>query len=63
MATAELAWFKASYSTDQGDSCIEVAPIPTTVHVRDSKDTTRPHLGLGLAAWAAFVVHAAAQAD
>ncbi|MFF5361417.1 DUF397 domain-containing protein [Streptomyces scabiei] len=63
MTTAELAWFKSSYSTDQGDSCIEVAPTPTTIHIRDSKDTTRPHLGLGPAAWAAFVVHAAAQAD
>ncbi|MFM9588914.1 DUF397 domain-containing protein [Streptomyces scabiei] len=83
MTTAELAWFKSSYSTDQGDSCIEVAlewhrstysgtqgdncievaPTPTAIHIRDSKDTTRPHLGLGPAAWAAFVVHAAAQAD
>ncbi|MFE0102520.1 DUF397 domain-containing protein [Streptomyces sp. NPDC059009] len=25
MSTAELAWFKSSYSSDQGDSCIEVA--------------------------------------
>ncbi|MDX2689160.1 DUF397 domain-containing protein [Streptomyces scabiei] len=31
--------------------------------MRDSEDTPRPHLGLGPAAWAAFVVHAAAQAD
>ncbi|MDX2601336.1 DUF397 domain-containing protein [Streptomyces caniscabiei] len=62
MTTAELAWFKSSYSTDQGDSCIEVAPTPITIHIRDSKDTTRPHLGLGPAAWAAFVAHAAAQA-
>ncbi|MDX3645268.1 DUF397 domain-containing protein [Streptomyces sp. MB09-02B] len=63
MTTAELAWFKSSYSTDQGDSCIEVAPTPATIHIRDSKDTTRPHLGLGPAAWATFVAHAAAQAD
>ncbi|WP_055715988.1 DUF397 domain-containing protein [Streptomyces torulosus] len=25
MSTAQLAWFKSSYSTDQGDSCVEVA--------------------------------------
>ncbi|WP_217558526.1 DUF397 domain-containing protein [Streptomyces sp. GbtcB6] len=25
MSTPRLAWFKSSYSTDQGDSCIEVA--------------------------------------
>ncbi|MBE4737065.1 MULTISPECIES: DUF397 domain-containing protein [Streptomyces] len=59
MTTDELAWFKSSYSTDQGDSCIEVAPTPATIHIRDSKDTTRPHLGLGPAAWAAFVAYAA----
>ncbi|MFF9039855.1 DUF397 domain-containing protein [Streptomyces sp. NPDC014892] len=37
-----------------------VEPGGATIHIRDSKDTTRPHLGP--AAWAAFVVHAAAQA-
>jgi hypothetical protein len=25
MSTAQLAWFKSSHSTDQGDSCVEVA--------------------------------------
>ncbi|MEN8653071.1 DUF397 domain-containing protein [Streptomyces sp. 21So2-11] len=25
MSTAELAWFKSSYSSAQGDSCVEVA--------------------------------------
>ncbi|UUU31461.1 DUF397 domain-containing protein [Streptomyces sp. CA-210063] len=63
MSTAQLAWFKSSHSTDQGDSCVEVAATPATIHVRDSKDTTRPHLGLGPSAWAAFVSYAAAQAD
>jgi hypothetical protein len=58
-----LEWRKSTYSGTAGDNCIEVAPTPTTIHIRDSKDTTRPHLGLGPAAWAAFVVHAAAQAD
>ncbi|MFG2382619.1 DUF397 domain-containing protein [Streptomyces avermitilis] len=85
MSTAQLAWFKSSYSgtegdncievaldwrkstysSDQGDSCIEVAPTPTptTIHIRDSKDLTRPHLALTPTAWGAFVTHAAAQAD
>ncbi|MDT0570637.1 DUF397 domain-containing protein [Streptomyces sp. DSM 3412] len=55
----ELTWFKSSYSSPQGDDCLEVAPTPTTIHIRDSKDTTRPHLGLGPGAWAAFVAYAA----
>ncbi|MEU8887598.1 DUF397 domain-containing protein [Streptomyces sp. NPDC048442] len=25
MSTTELAWFKSSYSSSQGDSCVEVA--------------------------------------
>ncbi|MEE1833796.1 DUF397 domain-containing protein [Streptomyces sp. SP17KL33] len=58
----DLTWFKSSYSSPQADDCVEVAPTPATIHIRDSKDITRPHLGLGPAAWAAFVAHAA-QAD
>ena len=53
--TTDLAWFKSSYSSDQGDNCIEVAVTPATIHIRDSKDRTRPHLALGPAAWSAFV--------
>ncbi|WP_181803626.1 DUF397 domain-containing protein [Streptomyces shenzhenensis] len=59
MSTAELAWFKSSYSSAQGDSCIEVAATPTTIRIRDSKDRARPHLALTPAAWAPFVAHAA----
>ncbi|MGX1907441.1 DUF397 domain-containing protein [Streptomyces phaeochromogenes] len=62
MSTAELAWFKSSYSSAQGDSCIEVAPTPTAIHIRDSKNPDRPHLGLAPTAWTAFVTHAAALA-
>ncbi|MEU9100851.1 DUF397 domain-containing protein [Streptomyces sp. NPDC048361] len=50
-----LGWSKSSYSGTEGDSCIEVAVCPTTVHVRDSKDTARPHLALSSEAWSAFV--------
>ncbi|MEU9439952.1 DUF397 domain-containing protein [Streptomyces sp. NPDC048304] len=36
--TSELAWFKSSYSGgNDGNSCVEVATTPGTVHVRDSK--------------------------
>ncbi|MEZ0160236.1 DUF397 domain-containing protein [Streptomyces griseorubens] len=56
MSTAELHWFKSSYSSsgEPGD-CIEVAPTPTTVHVRDSKNASGPRLALTPEAWAAFV--------
>ncbi|UKY49772.1 DUF397 domain-containing protein [Streptomyces inhibens] len=59
MTTAtELAWFKSSYSGDSGDSCVEIAPTPTTIHIRDSKDKDGPRLAVPVEAWAAFVSHA-----
>ncbi|MES4904678.1 MULTISPECIES: DUF397 domain-containing protein [unclassified Streptomyces] len=54
-AAPEDAWFKSSYSGQQGGTCVEVANLTTTVGVRDSKDTTRPALLIPPAAWAAFV--------
>ncbi|MFS4107362.1 DUF397 domain-containing protein [Streptomyces sp. PD-S100-1] len=56
---SELAWFKSSYSggTD-GESCVELALTPGTVHVRDSKATDGPRLALAPAAWADFVPYA-----
>ncbi|MFF7185395.1 DUF397 domain-containing protein [Streptomyces sp. NPDC008222] len=59
--TPELAWSKSSYSggTD-GESCVEIATAPDTVHVRDSKDITRPSLTFSPATWAAFVPYAGA---
>ncbi|MGW5254487.1 DUF397 domain-containing protein [Streptomyces sp. NPDC004012] len=58
---ADLAWFKSSYSggTD-GESCVEIATEPDTVHVRDSADTTGPRLAFSPAAWSAFVPYAEA---
>ncbi|MFJ4935680.1 DUF397 domain-containing protein [Streptomyces pseudovenezuelae] len=54
---SELAWFKSSYSGGtNGESCVEVAVAPRTVHVRDSKnDTTGPRLAFTPAGWTAFV--------
>ncbi|AXK35862.1 DUF397 domain-containing protein [Streptomyces armeniacus] len=57
--TADLAWFKSSYSGSNGGECIEVAACPETVHVRDSKDTSRPCLIAPPESWAAFVTYAA----
>ncbi|MGX1131928.1 hypothetical protein RKD49_004118 [Streptomyces glaucescens] len=55
-----LAWFKSSYSSGpDGDSCVEVAAGPGTVHVRDSKyRDAGPRLALALEAWADFVAYA-----
>ncbi|MFJ2935169.1 DUF397 domain-containing protein [Streptomyces sp. NPDC087219] len=58
---SELAWFKSSYSSSsEGDSCIEVATTPATVHVRDSKCHDGPQLAFLPGAWAGFVSYATA---
>ncbi|MGW3423519.1 DUF397 domain-containing protein [Streptomyces phaeochromogenes] len=52
----DLAWFKSSYSSSsEGDSCVEIATTPGTVHVRDSKNMDGPRLAFSSATWAAFV--------
>ncbi|MFD8984288.1 DUF397 domain-containing protein [Streptomyces sp. NPDC059564] len=47
-----IDWQKSSYSGDDGDACVEVATGAHTVHVRDSKDTGGPVIGVGSTAWA-----------
>ncbi|WP_018655548.1 DUF397 domain-containing protein [Actinomadura flavalba] len=37
-------WRKSRRSDESGDNCIEVANVPTTVAVRDSKDPSGPKL-------------------
>ena len=55
---SELAWFKSSYSGgNDGNSCVELALTPATVHVRDSKNTEGPRLTFAPDAWARFVPH------
>lgn len=54
-----LVWFKSSYSSgNDGNSCVELAVTPGTVHVRDSKDPEGPRLAITPGAWADFVAHA-----
>ncbi|MFE7532376.1 DUF397 domain-containing protein [Kitasatospora sp. NPDC057542] len=55
----ELAWFKSSYSSNEGGECVEVAETPGVVRVRDSKDKSGPQLAFEPAAWEAFVKFAA----
>ncbi|MFF4491770.1 DUF397 domain-containing protein [Streptomyces sp. NPDC001544] len=53
---SELAWFKSSYSSGtDGNSCVELAVTPGTVHVRDSKNTAGPRLAFTQDTWARFV--------
>ncbi|MFC5956135.1 DUF397 domain-containing protein [Streptomyces pratens] len=58
MNTAEMVWFKSSYSGGGGDNCVEVAMCPEVVHIRDSKDTRRPALTVSRRAWSAFTAPA-----
>ncbi|WP_329051997.1 DUF397 domain-containing protein [Streptomyces violaceus] len=54
--TSELAWFKSSYSSgNDGNSCVEIAVTPGTVHVRDSKSVEGPRLEITPRAWADFL--------
>ncbi|MFE9772773.1 DUF397 domain-containing protein [Streptomyces sp. NPDC005931] len=56
---SDLAWFKSSYSSSsEGDSCVEVATAPCTVHVRDSKDIEGPRLSFAPSTWVHFVPYA-----
>ncbi|GGW32360.1 DUF397 domain-containing protein [Streptomyces lucensis JCM 4490] len=54
-----LVWFKSSYSDGpDGDSCVEIAITPHTVHVRDSKNVHGPRLTLAPDAWSRFLPYA-----
>lgn len=55
MSATELAWFKSSYSGSSGDDCVEVAVTEQAIHVRDSKDVTRPAFAVRREGWARFV--------
>ena len=53
---SELAWFKSSYSSgNDGNSCVELAVTPGTVHVRDSKNPFGPQLALTPESWTRFL--------
>ncbi|MCX5199131.1 DUF397 domain-containing protein [Streptomyces sp. NBC_00249] len=52
--SSTLKWFKSSYSSPDGDQCLEVATCPHQVHVRDSKVQDGPVIDLTPAAWAAL---------
>jgi hypothetical protein len=49
-----IVWHTSSYSGSGGD-CVEVAPTPAGVLVRDSKNTSGPPLAVTTTAWRAFL--------
>ncbi|WP_075734518.1 DUF397 domain-containing protein [Streptomyces acidiscabies] len=54
------AWFKSSYSSgSEGDSCVEVANTPSTIHIRDTKHRdSSPRLAVTPATWTGFLAYA-----
>jgi hypothetical protein len=55
-SASELDWFKSSYSSSsEGDSCVEIAIAPHTIHVRDSKTIDGPRFTVSGEAWSAFL--------
>jgi hypothetical protein len=64
--SAELSWFKSSYSDDQGGECLEVACTSTkseAIHIRDSKLGARsPRFTVPATAWTAFLAYASREA-
>ncbi|MFI6434137.1 DUF397 domain-containing protein [Streptomyces sp. NPDC050759] len=61
MSTSEsvhLAWFKSSYSGNEGGACLEAALAPGTIHIRDSKAPSQAQLTFPHSEWAPFVRYA-----
>lgn len=47
-------WRKSSYSTGPDTQCVEVAPCPELVAVRDTKNRKAGHFTVSRTAWTAF---------
>ncbi|CNE46433.1 Domain of uncharacterised function (DUF397) [Mycobacterium tuberculosis] len=41
---SDLVWRKASWSTENGGDCVELAPVSSLIAIRDSKDPDGPML-------------------
>ncbi|MEW2622801.1 DUF397 domain-containing protein [Streptomyces sp. NPDC048106] len=54
--TDALRWRKSTYSGGgDGNTCVEIAPLPTRVAVRDSKAPTRAVLTFPASSFTAFI--------
>lgn len=49
-----LLWRKSSRSSGGGNECVEVADLPGTIAVRDSKNPDGPKLTFARAEWRRF---------
>jgi hypothetical protein len=55
----DLNWFKSSYSSGGDGDCVEVAPCPDAIHVRDSKVRDGGQFAVSPGAWSRFLPYAA----
>ncbi|MEU1318556.1 DUF397 domain-containing protein [Streptomyces tibetensis] len=53
--TTELAWFKSSYSSNDGPDCVEIAISQPAIHIRDSKNKDGSRLSFTGGAWSEFL--------
>lgn len=52
---ANAPWRTSTYTKAGGNNCVEVAPLPDIVGVRDTKNRDGGSLVVSRGAWAAFV--------
>jgi hypothetical protein len=50
-----VTWLKSSYSDTQGNYCVEVARLPRSIGIRDSKNPNDPQLSLSHGSFASLV--------
>ncbi|MFH9732821.1 DUF397 domain-containing protein [Streptomyces sp. NPDC017260] len=54
--TEALRWRKSTYSGGgDGDTCVEIAALPTCIAVRDSKAPARATLSVSASSFAVFI--------
>ncbi|MFC5666392.1 DUF397 domain-containing protein [Kitasatospora misakiensis] len=54
-------WFKSSYSSQQGDNCIEALRLTSGIAIRDSKDKSGPSLQFSADAWQSLLAEIKAE--
>ncbi|MGH3874366.1 MAG: DUF397 domain-containing protein [Pseudonocardiaceae bacterium] len=54
---ADIVWHTSSYSA-HGGTCVQVAPAPGRVLIRDSKDPDGPALAVPTTSWRTFLTTA-----